>query len=757
MNFQNRTLAQKISLILLLSIGLASLLSILIFTANSIFKNYRDSQEQLLSLTLVISKNSQAALLFNDPDHAKDTLNALQAKPEITAAVIYDANNILFASYTAVSDEKYSGLNLWLKNSLAALLPTHIEVTEKIVQNNEVIGRVVVYADIHSTWLILLKSLVIVVLLSLFSMMLGILLGKVLSRKTIAPILELAETAALISKNKNYSIRIEYKNQDEIGVLADNFNLMLAEIQIRDKQLQDDQDNLEKLVRERTIELIHAKEEAVAANQAKSEFLANMSHEIRTPMNAILGFSSILSDLITDKVQYHYLHGIKSSGQTLLQLINDILDISKIEAGKLELTYHPVAIKALFDDISLMFSQKLAEKDVCLSLNIAKNIPPFLLLDEIRLRQVLLNTVGNAVKFTDHGFVSISVAAQPSSSLEHLNLAIAVADTGIGIAKDQFDSIFSAFTQQKGQSVCYGGTGLGLAICKRIVEIMGGKISVESQVGQGSCFTIELPEVQICSLSEPSNNKEHVLPMISNPIHFLPATLLLVDDIEMNRQLIKSYLEEFSELTIIEAETGEEALSLVQQHRFDLIFMDWRLPGKDGNTISKEIKTLPDCVNIPILMITASVLKAKIEKSPIYYDMQLNKPVNKTELLTAMQYFLPLAENTTLLSHKQSLERLLPTSLENNLTSEERTRLIELLTSSYQPLIAKQLQVSGILEIDTIIDIAKKLVHIAEEYHYEPLLAWAETLKNQAELFDLANLPRILMDFDDLLKQLSFE
>jgi len=497
-------------------------------------------------------------------------------------------------------------------------------------------------------------------------------------------------------------------------------------------------------------ELYAAKEIAIAANQAKSEFLANMSHEIRTPMNAILGFSSILSDLITDKMQRYYLEAIKASGKTLLQLINDILDLSKIEAGKLELNYRPIAIETIFDDIVLIFTQKLTEKGVEFKLDIDNDVPPVLLLDETRLRQILLNLVGNAAKFTEQGFIGIKVMMRPGLSDQQIDLTIAVSDTGIGIAKDQVMLIFSAFTQQKQQSVQYGGTGLGLTICKRLVEMMHGHISVESTLGKGSCFALELPGVNVCLRSEEVIVEDD----FARPkaVHFKPATVLVVDDVKTNRRLIKTYLRKYPELTLIEAETGEEALTLVTQHTFDLILMDKRLPGENGDSVCQKIRAIPVYCNVPIIMITASALSVIEEQYQAFYNIQLHKPISKEKLLITMQSLIALDETAKM---TVAAETAAVTAKSNPIGAVEKLpELIALIESRYQAPI-EQLNQSEALQIDILVDIAEQLLQIAQQHHCDVLSNWASTLKSQAELFELTNLPKTLNQFEQLIGQLK--
>ncbi|WP_100639216.1 ATP-binding protein [Marinobacter salexigens] len=243
---------------------------------------------------------------------------------------------------------------------------------------------------------------------------------------------------------------------------------------------------------------------AEAASLTKSEFLANMSHEIRTPMNAVIGYSDLLSNSVTDPQQRNYLDAIRAGSRSLLMLINDILDLSRIEAGKMRLDYSPVSVRRLLDDVRHIFDLRAREQGITLEVSVGSDMPVAMILDETRFRQVLFNLVGNAIKFTHEGGVEVRATVGPlkgeaaeTSEYQSYRLSIKVKDTGIGIPADQLGRIFDAFEQQEGQNTRrYGGTGLGLAISRKLAQMMGGELEVKSEPGQGSVFTLTLPNVQ---------------------------------------------------------------------------------------------------------------------------------------------------------------------------------------------------------------------------------------------------------------------
>jgi PAS domain S-box-containing protein len=381
-------------------------------------------------------------------------------------------------------------------------------------------------------------------------------------------------------------------------------------------------DVTDRKINEKKLEV--AKERAELANKAKSEFLANMSHEIRTPLNAVLGFSDLLSTQVGDEKQRRYLDSIKTSGNALLKLINDILDLSKIEAGMLEVQQTPVIINNLFNEIHRIFSLEAERKNLAFNFEIQGDFPPVLLLDEIRLRQVLLNLVGNAVKFTEKGSVKlIGKGNFNNDEKTTLDLTISVVDTGIGIpAKDQ-KMVFDTFRQQSSENTRqYGGTGLGLTISKKLVELMNGSIRVESSLGRGSCFEIFFPGIQI-----PSSNGRHYIEsgIDLESLCFERKKALVVDDDRFNRKLLKEILTH-ANFKVVEAADGQQALDVAIAQQPDIIFMDIWMPHMDGIEALKQIRQVTPMKKIPVVAVSATAnVEKRIQKAP--FDGYLSKPI----------------------------------------------------------------------------------------------------------------------------------
>ncbi len=385
-------------------------------------------------------------------------------------------------------------------------------------------------------------------------------------------------------------------------------------------------------------ELRKAKDDAETASRAKSEFLANMSHEIRTPMNAILGFAEILKGKIRDEQHKQYLTSIHSAGKTLMTLINDILDLSKIEAGKMKLDYEPINPVFVFKEIADVFSQNISDKGLKFFMETDMNLPEFLLLDEIRLRQILFNLVGNAIKFTESGHVKIAVyMLAHKETPDKVDFIFAVEDTGIGIPDEQKQTIFNTFEQQSGQDhACYGGTGLGLAITKRLTEMMGGVISVSGEKGQGSIFTVTLKNVQKTeAVDAPGINID---PSVDSVI-FDKAVILIADDIKDSRLVLINCLEDYG-FGFIEAQDGRQAIDLARDRHPDLILMDMKMPVTDGREATRIIKAHDATKDIPIIAVTAEAMKDAEKEIRALCDGYLRKPIKKADLIAELIRFL---------------------------------------------------------------------------------------------------------------------
>jgi PAS domain S-box-containing protein len=396
------------------------------------------------------------------------------------------------------------------------------------------------------------------------------------------------------------------------------------------------------------VALSKAIEESENANKAKSEFLANMSHEIRTPMNAVLGYTELLSSLVTEQTQKNYIESIKSSGRSLLTLINDILDLSKIEAGKLELEYDYVESSFFFTEFERIFALKAAEKGIKFIVEIQSGTPSGLYIDEPRLRQIIFNLIGNAIKFTHQGTVKLKVHTDNiqvmnygnEKSEEYLDLLIEVEDTGIGISKEIMEEIFDPFIQARDQKNI-GGTGLGLAITRRLTSLMKGTINLKSELGKGSTFTVKIPEI---AFKREFINSKITIQVNPSDLIFDPCTILVVDDVEHNRSFIRDTLRNTS-ITVIEADEGFKALKLAKKVIPTLIISDIRMPNMDGFELLSKLKANKKLKHIPVLAYSASVLKdqkERIHKSQ--FVGLLTKPVNITELFLELMNHLPYKE-----------------------------------------------------------------------------------------------------------------
>ncbi|MDP3944261.1 MAG: PAS domain S-box protein [Lutibacter sp.] len=492
-------------------------------------------------------------------------------------------------------------------------------------------------------------------------------------------------------------------------------------------------------------EVIKAKNEAMRANKAKSTFLANMSHEIRTPMNAVLGYADILNSLITDKTKKEYIESIKSSGKSLLTIINDVLDLAKIEAGKIELEFDYIKTASFFSEFKNIFAPKLRENGIDFMMEIAEEMPDGLYVDETRLRQVLLNLIGNAVKFTPKGFIKVSVTFENPQTVTYskdkseafMDLIIEVEDTGIGISAELQDKIFEEFVQAEGRNI--QGTGLGLAISKRFINLMNGTLSVTSKINKGSVFKIKIPDVAYLN----SFNKK--LPnYFINPenILFEKATILVVDDIEINRRYIKDVFKN-SKINIIEASNGKKGLEKAEKMMPDLIISDIRMPEMDGFEFLDLIKKNENLQHIPVIAYSASVMKE--QKKRIYesgFVSLLTKPVLLDELINEIGKYLPY--------------QLKQSKLQDKIESKENITDLEGLIQTFEnEFTTKWMALKKRQPIGEIKEFSKNIIATGKLHNANFIISYGEEMLNAAENFNIDKVLTLLKDYPKLIINLN--
>ena len=623
---KNLPLERKLTTVMLFSSGAALVLAGFTFILGDIYSFHRDATIDVTNISNIVSQDLAVAIVFDDNRAAQDSLSALREDSQIITASVFTNDMTEFATYRSDVDghdaemiagpfdgkvEKSNSFEGEAVCDFVRFEFSHLTSCKTILHRDEVIGKLFIQFSLSEFYSQLMYKALFILTVLLLTFFIGSFVLKRLSTTIATPILNLASLANEISSSRDYSVRAVKETDDEIGVLTDGFNHMLQEIHTQQSRLRLYNTKLESIVASRTAELSRKVDEATKANNAKSDFLSQMSHELRTPMNAILGFGQLLEMQLPEGQFRSNASHIVTGGNHLLKLINEVLDLAKIESGSIEMAEDEVSLTEIVEECLLLLRQLAESKNIDIINNVSSIENHYIKADFFRLKQVVLNLLSNAVKYNrDNGTVVLSCGEVNSGTLR-----LSIKDTGNGMNEAQLEKLFRPFERMGAELSDIEGTGIGLVISKSLIEMMHGDIGVESTPGLGSRFWIDMHcrekgDVIVNEIEVPDQTISVPLTETNNE----DRSILYIEDNPANLLLIERIVEQHTPYIFFSAMTPTLGLEMVRKHRPDLILLDINLPEMNGYEVMERLQAEDATSDIPVIAITANAMPSEVER-----------------------------------------------------------------------------------------------------------------------------------------------